>query len=669
MRSLRAKLIAAFVVATLLPLGATIWITTSLLERSLGYATTAGTGPHLADARRHGAAVLPARAGGARAKAFAQGARAAASYAGTDRAGWPEDVRAFWDSGEAERFALSGPGGDHLDFMRRGAGGVDVYRRDLGGIRMQAAVGRSAPQPSSWSASIEARDLRRGFTLTLLLLVAVVWLVSLAPLLFMAHRISQPIRQLTAGLTGFAAGDWDRRLATGRDDEVGRAVTAFNDMAEQLRRSRERLVYLTQMSSWQTLARKTAHELKNSLTPIRLTVEEMLARQPQADRAFMEQAAQIVVSEIETLERRVRAFSEFASEPPVDAGVVRPQRRRDRARGAAEAGASGHRLPSSVRCRGRHASTRAGSGQGHPDEPARKRRRGGRARRLGADDSPAAQGSHVVVEVHDSGPGLSDEARRTLFEPTITFKKHGMGLGLSIARKNALLLGGDITLVTGSWAAPGFRVTLAAAPATESSGLVTRKRHIVVVDDEPNIGLSLRLILEGEGYRVTICESAGRVPRRSGVRAGPTCICWTCACPTATASTCCGRSSASDDPTPVVMISGHGTIRDAVEATRSGAFDFLEKPLARDRVLLVVKNALERSRAAAREPAVPGAGGRRAAHDRPQAPRSGGPWPRPRRWRVRRRRAADRRIGNRQGAAGGAHPPREPVRVACRSSR
>ncbi len=41
------------------------------------------------------------------------------------------------------------------------------------------------------------------------------------------------------------------------------------------------------------------------------------------------------------------------------------------------------------------------------------------------------------------------------------------------------------------------------------------------------------------------------------------------------------------------MISGHGTIADAVEATRAGAFDFLEKPLSRDRVLLAVKNALE----------------------------------------------------------------------------
>jgi len=64
------------------------------------------------------------------------------------------------------------------------------------------------------------------------------------------------------------------------------------------------------------LARKTAHEVKNSLTPIRLTVEEMVARGQERDRAFLEQAAGIVVDEIESLERRIRAFSEFSSEPP-----------------------------------------------------------------------------------------------------------------------------------------------------------------------------------------------------------------------------------------------------------------------------------------------------------------------------------------------------------------
>ena len=59
--------------------------------------------------------------------------------------------------------------------------------------------------------SIEGRDLRRGFTLTLLLLLGAAWLISLAPLVFIAHRISRPIQQLTEGLTDFAAGDWSRR--------------------------------------------------------------------------------------------------------------------------------------------------------------------------------------------------------------------------------------------------------------------------------------------------------------------------------------------------------------------------------------------------------------------------------------------------------------------------
>jgi two-component system, NtrC family, nitrogen regulation response regulator NtrX len=123
---------------------------------------------------------------------------------------------------------------------------------------------------------------------------------------------------------------------------------------------------------------------------------------------------------------------------------------------------------------------------------------------------------------------------------------------------------------------------------------VNRMRHIVVVDDEPNIGKSLRLILEGEGYRVTICESAAQfhAERRRG-RADLYLLDLRLA--DGNGIELLRTLRQTDDATPVVMISGHGTIRDAVDATRSGAFDFLEKPLARDRVLLVVRNALERS--------------------------------------------------------------------------
>jgi two-component system nitrogen regulation response regulator NtrX len=123
---------------------------------------------------------------------------------------------------------------------------------------------------------------------------------------------------------------------------------------------------------------------------------------------------------------------------------------------------------------------------------------------------------------------------------------------------------------------------------------MTRKHHIIVVDDEPNIGLSLRLILEGEGYRVTICESAARFQaQRAAGRADLYLL--DVRLPDGNGIDVLRALRQSDDPTPTVMISGHGTIRDAVDATRSGAFDFLEKPLGRERVLLVVKNALERS--------------------------------------------------------------------------
>jgi C4-dicarboxylate-specific signal transduction histidine kinase len=71
-----------------------------------------------------------------------------------------------------------------------------------------------------------------------------------------------------------------------------------------------------------------------------------------------------------------------------------------------------------------------------------------------------AEGERVLIDVHDSGPGLSAAASATLFEPTITFKKQGMGLGLSIAKKNAMLSNGDLSRLTGELGGAAFRVSL-----------------------------------------------------------------------------------------------------------------------------------------------------------------------------------------------------------------
>ena len=467
MRTLRTRLLAAFVVATLLPLAATIWISSSLLDRSLAYATTTDL-DRLSRTLEGAARLFYQREREALRQDTVAGRASSQRFELGSLANWPEPVRSFWESREAERFVLSGAGGDHLDLLTRDPHGVAIYRRDLGGIRMEE-LSAEFRRTRELIAIVAARDLSRGFTLTLLLLIAGVWVVSLAPLVFLASRISRPIEQLTAGLTDFASGDWDRRLVRrDRDDEVGRAVAAFNHMAEQLRRNRDRLVYLTQMSSWQLLARKTAHELKNSLTPIRLTVEEMVARQPAVDPPFMEQAAHIVISEIETLERRVRSFSEFASEPEVapaavDVNVLVTERVALLRPAHVETSYVCRLEPRPVMA---YASADLVKGilTNLLENAAEAAGAGGSVLAV-----TACQDAQVVIEVHDSGPGLSEQAAGTLFEPTITFKKRGMGLGLSIARKNALLSGGDITVVPGELGGAGFKVILpAAAPPAAS---------------------------------------------------------------------------------------------------------------------------------------------------------------------------------------------------------
>jgi two-component system nitrogen regulation response regulator NtrX len=123
---------------------------------------------------------------------------------------------------------------------------------------------------------------------------------------------------------------------------------------------------------------------------------------------------------------------------------------------------------------------------------------------------------------------------------------------------------------------------------------MTPRHRIVIVDDEPNIGLSLRLILEREGYGVTVFETASafRAERRAG-RADLYVI--DVRLPDASGIDVLREIRQHGDPASVIMISGHGTIPDAIEATRRGAFDFLEKPLARERVLLSPRRSRSRT--------------------------------------------------------------------------
>ena len=456
MNRLRNKLVLIFFAATIVPWGATLWITASFLNRSLRYRATRELDDVSHSLLVTGREFYRQTCDDLK-SAAAAGRVTARRFSEKDLTAWSPALRSFWTSSDPDGCVLEGAAGDRLDYCVRAPGEALVYSRALPFPmnRMQEQLKRAR----ELVYREQSRNLSRGFIGAWVLLASLVWLGSLVILALMAHHLTRPIQQLTAGLSELAAGNFAVRLKSRRDDEIGRAIEAFNDSAERLEESRDRLIYLTQLASWEALARKMAHEVKNSLTPIRLTVEEMVARHGGADRAFLEQAKQIVVEEIESLERRVRAFSQFSAEPP-----VRPVELN---------------LNNVVEDRVAFLKT------GHPEVNYALRLEPAALKTVADEDlvkgilvnllENAAQAAgaggnvlavthalngHVAVEVHDSGPGLSDQARRTLFQPTISFKKNGMGLGLSIARKSALLSGGDIVPVAGELGGAAFRLVL-----------------------------------------------------------------------------------------------------------------------------------------------------------------------------------------------------------------
>jgi two-component system nitrogen regulation response regulator NtrX len=123
------------------------------------------------------------------------------------------------------------------------------------------------------------------------------------------------------------------------------------------------------------------------------------------------------------------------------------------------------------------------------------------------------------------------------------------------------------------------------------------KSRILVVDDEAGIRRSVRMILEYEGYEV-LEASSGPEGVTLVDRESPDLVFLDIKMPGMDGLEALQRMKASSDAIPIVIISGHGTVSTAVEATKAGAFDFIEKPLSSERILVTIRNALDRTRLA-----------------------------------------------------------------------
>src|SRR5437588_812003 len=133
-----------------------------------------------------------------------------------------------------------------------------------------------------------------------------------------AGRVTRPVEQLAQAARQVANGNWNTRVDLRSEDELGELAESFNQMTRELLEQRERLIQSERVAAWRELARRLAHELKNPLFPLQLTVENLLRARQQSPEVFEEmfqESTATLLAEIANLKSIIGRFSEFSRMP------------------------------------------------------------------------------------------------------------------------------------------------------------------------------------------------------------------------------------------------------------------------------------------------------------------------------------------------------------------
>jgi two-component system, NtrC family, nitrogen regulation sensor histidine kinase NtrY len=282
-----------------------------------------------------------------------------------------------------------------------------------------------------------------------------------------AARVTRPVEQLAQAARQVADGNWNTQVTIHSTDELGELAASFNRMTCELLEQKERLVQTERVAAWRELARRLAHELKNPLFPLQLTVENLLRARQQSPEQFeetFEESSSTLLAEISNLKTIISRFSEFSRMPQphlqtVDLNeVVQNVARLFQAQlhapehppiecklELAEAmdpiaidPELMHRALSNLVLNAMDAMPEGGTLTLHT------RQRADRA----------------FVEVSDTGTGLTAEECERLFTPYYTSKAHGTGLGLAIVQSVVSDHGGRVSVRSQSGRGSTFVVEL-----------------------------------------------------------------------------------------------------------------------------------------------------------------------------------------------------------------
>ncbi len=281
--------------------------------------------------------------------------------------------------------------------------------------------------------ALSPASIPRGFLYAFVLLAAMILLATIGIAAWLSRRLTRSIGELARGTQEVGRGNLDYRVQAQGSDEIGELARHFNRMAGELKNFQERTIYLEKMAAWQEIARRLAHEIKNPLTPIQLTMQQMVDQYRGEDREYrqlLQECRGIISEEIENLRRLVQEFSDFGRLPELHLGE-----------------GDLHTLIREVQRLYPHREIQLDLAGGVPvlllDED--------RIRRvlinLVENAIQADPGNHPVVirtrlaenrvevSVSDRGGGIPPEAQEKIFQPYFSTKSSGIGLGLAITRK------------------------------------------------------------------------------------------------------------------------------------------------------------------------------------------------------------------------------------------
>lgn len=290
-------------------------------------------------------------------------------------------------------------------------------------------------------------------------------LIAVLASLWFAARVTRPVVSLADAARRVAAGHLNTKVEVESSDELGELAASFNRMTEELLQQKDRTLQAERVAAWRELARRLAHELKNPLFPLQVTVENLLRaknKSPELFEEVFEESVTTLLAEINNLKTIIGRFSEFSRMPqpqlqPTQVNeVVRSALRVFQAQLQQNNLIVVHTdLPEALPVISADPDLLQRALQNLVLNAIDALPQGGEL-----TIQTRALRDRVEISISDTGCGLTEEECGRLFTPYYTTKQHGTGLGLAIVQSVVSDHGGKISVESTKEKGTTFRIAL-----------------------------------------------------------------------------------------------------------------------------------------------------------------------------------------------------------------